>query len=48
MQRKHHQAAFLPLAPLNDEGQIGLRVVGADNVARFVAVSIIEDGEKDW
>ncbi len=31
---------------LNDEGQIGLRVVGADNVARFVAVSIIEDGEK--
>lgn len=31
---------------LDDDGRIGLRVVGVDNVARFVAVDIIEDGEK--
>lgn len=30
---------------LNDSGQLGLRVVGADNLARFVAVEIIDDTE---
>ncbi|MCE2737875.1 MAG: efflux RND transporter periplasmic adaptor subunit [Rhodobacter sp.] len=31
---------------LSEDGRIGLRVVGKDNIARFVAVGIIEDGEK--
>ena len=30
---------------LSEDGRIGLRVVGADNIAHFVAVEIIEDGE---
>jgi multidrug efflux system membrane fusion protein len=30
---------------MSEEGKIGLRVVGQDNIARFVAVEIIEDGE---
>jgi multidrug efflux system membrane fusion protein len=30
---------------LNDEGVLGLRVVGKDNVAHFVAVEIIDDTE---
>lgn len=31
---------------LSDKGVIGLRVVGADNKAAFVAVDVIDDGEK--
>ncbi len=31
---------------LSDDGSIGLRAVGADNIARFVPINIIEDGEK--
>ena len=30
---------------LSEKGEIGLRVVGADNLARFVAVQIIDDTE---
>ena len=30
---------------LNDQGQVGLRVVGADNLAQFIAVEIIDDTE---
>ena len=30
---------------MSEEGKIGLRVVGQDNIARFAAVEIIEDGE---
>jgi multidrug efflux system membrane fusion protein len=30
---------------LSEDGRIGLRVVGEDNIAHFVAVEIIEDGE---
>lgn len=30
---------------LNDAGQLGLRVVGADNLAQFIAVQIVDDTE---
>lgn len=30
---------------MSDEGTIGLRIVGSDNIAHFAAVEIIEDGE---
>lgn len=30
---------------LNDQGEVGLRVVGADNLAQFIAVEIIDDTE---
>lgn len=30
---------------LNDQGQLGLRVVGADNLAQFIAVQIVDDTE---
>ncbi len=30
---------------LNDQGQLGVRVVGADNLAQFIAVQIIDDTE---
>jgi membrane fusion protein, multidrug efflux system len=31
---------------ISDDGSIGLRVVGADNIAKFAPVQIIEDGEQ--
>ncbi len=30
---------------LNDQGQLGLRVVGADNLAQFIVVQIVDDTE---
>jgi len=41
------QAVTVPrsILTLSEDGRIGLRVVGQDNIAHFVAVEIIEDGE---
>ena len=42
------QAVTVPksIITLSEEGRIGLRVAGADNIARFVAVEIVDDVEQ--